>query len=161
MTLRTRALGMFGATAILLSACSSGTPTTAPGSQNPGSSGAVPSAGTTSGDLKLVLDAEPTYFSNAYTDVPTGYVIGAIYSSLYRANNKLAVIPDMATALPDVSADGLTWTVKIKDGIKFQDGSPLTSDDVVFSFQLAMSPDCTRTNPANCHPAIFHSLGMS
>jgi ABC-type transport system substrate-binding protein len=146
MTLRTRAIGLFGVAAIVLSACGPGAPTTAPaGTGNPGSStgpGAT-TAGSPSADLKMVLDAEPTYFSNAYSDVPTGYVVGAIYSALYRANNKLAVIPDMATDQPAVSADGLTWTVKIKDGIKFQDGSPLTADDVVFTFQLAQSPDCT------------------
>lgn len=146
MTLRTRALGLFGAAAIVLSACSGTTPpTTAPGgTANPGASGPAASApGTPSADLKMVLDAEPTYFSNAYSDVPTGYVVGAIYSALYRANNKLSVIPDMATDQPAVSADGLTWTVKLKDGIKFHDGSPLTADDVAFTFNLAISPDCT------------------
>jgi ABC-type transport system substrate-binding protein len=145
MTLRTRALGLFGAAAILLSACSQGAPTSAPaGTTVPGASGpAATTVGSASADLKMVLDAEPTYFSNAYSDVPTGYVVGAIYSALYRANNKLSVIPDMATDLPTVSADGLTWTAKIKDGIKFHDGSPLTADDVVFTFQLAQSTDCT------------------
>ena len=145
MTLRTRALGLFGAAAILLSACSGNTPaTTAPqGTGTPNGSGTVSTPSTASADLKMVLDAEPTYFSNAYSDVPTGYVVGALYSALYRANNKLSVIPDMATDQPQVSADGLTWTVKIKDGIKFSDGSPLTADDVAFTFQLAMSPNCT------------------
>jgi ABC-type transport system substrate-binding protein len=141
-----RSLGLLGALAILVSACSQGSPTTPPGasgatgSQAPGTSQGTGSA---SADLKLVLDGEPTYFSNAYNDVPTGYVNGAIYSALYRINNKAAAVADMATDQPQVSADGLTWTVKIKDGIKFQDGSPLTADDVVFSFQLAMSPNCT------------------
>ena len=140
-----RSLGLLGALALVVSACGPGSPTTAPGASGAtGSSGPGQSqAGSASGDLKLVLDGEPTYFSNAYNDVPTGYVNGAIYSALYRINNKAAAIADMATDQPQVSADGLTWTVKIKDGIKFQDGSPLTADDVVFSFQLAMSKNCT------------------
>ena len=113
-----RSLGLLGALALVVSACGPGSPTTAPGASGAtGSSGPGQSqAGSASGDLKLVLDGEPTYFSNAYNDVPTGYVNGAIYSALYRINNKAAAIADMATDQPQVSADGLTWTVKIKDG---------------------------------------------
>jgi ABC-type transport system substrate-binding protein len=62
------------------------------------------------------LDAEPTYFSPAFTDQPTGFIVGLMYSGMYRVNNKLAVIPDMATALPVVSADGLTWTSHAQAG---------------------------------------------
>ena len=36
----------------------------------------------------------------------------------------------------DVSADGLTYTFKIRDGVKYQDGTPLTADDVLFTFQV-------------------------
>jgi peptide/nickel transport system substrate-binding protein len=35
--------------------------------------------------------------------------------------------PDLAVAMPTVSADGLTYTVKLKSGIKFADGTPLTA----------------------------------
>src|SRR5450759_4652453 len=89
------------------------------------------------------MDAEPTYFSLAYTDLPTSYINAMIYTGLYRVNNKLAVLPDMATALPVVSADGLTWTVTIKPGIKWQNGDDFTSADVKFTFDLAASKNCT------------------
>jgi ABC-type transport system substrate-binding protein len=145
MTLRTRSIGLLGALAILVSACSGGTATTAPGATGPaGSGGTNASQGTAaSGDLKFVMDAEPTYFSLAYTDLPTAYINGQIYTGMYRVNNKLAVIPDMASALPEISADGLTWTVKLKDGITWQNGDPFTSADVKFTFDLAASSNCT------------------
>ncbi|MFN8630777.1 MAG: peptide ABC transporter substrate-binding protein [Chloroflexota bacterium] len=155
MTLRRRYLGLIGAAAIVVSACGSSTaspaastaPSTAasaaPSAAASAAPSEAPSAAPASGDLKFVLDAEPTYFSLAYTDLPTSYVVGQIYSGMYRVNNKLAVIPDMATDLPQVSEDGLTWTVKLKTGIKWQDGSDFTSDDVKFTFDLAASKNCT------------------
>src|SRR5439155_12191591 len=66
-----------------------------------------------------------------------------IFTGMYRVNNKLAVIPDMATALPENSADGLTWTIKLRDGIKWSNGDPFTSADVKFTFDLAASANCT------------------
>ena len=47
------------------------------------------------------------------------------------------LVPDLATSLPQVSSDGLTWTFHLKDGIKF--GPPvsreITSKDILYSFE--------------------------
>ncbi len=153
MTLRRRYLGLLGAFAIVVSACGSSTaspaastaPSTAASTAPSAAASTAPSASAAaaSGDLKMVMDAEPTYFSLAYTDLPTSYIVGQIYTGMYRVNNKLAVVPDMATDLPQVSADGLTWTIKLKSGIKWQDGSDFSSADVKFTFDLAASKNCT------------------
>ncbi len=45
------------------------------------------------------------------------------------------LVPDLAEALPEVSADGLTYVFKLRSGIKFSDGSDLGVEDVVASFQ--------------------------
>ena len=159
MNLRLRGLAMLGALAIVASACGgSATPAPSAAASAAASAGAsaaasaapsaAPSTGPT-GDFKFGMDAEPTYFSLAYTDLPTSYINAMIYTGLYRVNNKLAVLPDMATALPVVSADGLTWTVTIKPGIKWQNGDDFTSADVKFTFDLAGSKNCTFI-PAFC-----------
>lgn len=46
----------------------------------------------------------------------------------------------LAKAQPTASADGLTWTVALRDGAKFSDGSPVTADDVAWSFTRAADP---------------------
>lgn len=43
--------------------------------------------------------------------------------------------PDLAAALPEQPADGLTYVVKIEQGVKFQNGREVTADDVVYSFR--------------------------
>ncbi len=54
------------------------------------------------------------------------------------------LVPDMATAMPDISADGLTYTFTLKDGIKFGDGTDLTAQIYADSMTRTMTvgPDC-------------------
>lgn len=56
------------------------------------------------------------------------------------------LVPGLATEVPTddnggISADGLTYTFNIREGISFHDGSPLTADDVLFSWERAMTMD--------------------
>lgn len=46
----------------------------------------------------------------------------------------------LAKALPEPGAGGLTWTATIRDGAKFSDGSPVTAEDVAWSFTRALDP---------------------
>ena len=56
-----------------------------------------------------------------------------IQSTLTVTNPDLTIGYDLATAM-EVSGDGLTWTVKIRDDVKFTDGEPLTARDVAFTY---------------------------
>lgn len=47
--------------------------------------------------------------------------------------------PDLAAEQPEISEDGLTYTFTLREGVKFQDGSELTSEDVKFSLERAMN----------------------
>ena len=52
-----------------------------------------------------------------------------IQSTLVRTTTDLSIENDLATEY-SCSEDGLTWTVKIRDDVKFTDGEPLTAEDV-------------------------------
>ena len=49
-------------------------------------------------------------------------------------------IPDIADSITS-STDGMTWTVHLKDGLTWQDGQKLTSDDVIFTVQSIQDAD--------------------
>jgi peptide/nickel transport system substrate-binding protein len=52
-----------------------------------------------------------------------------------RLDENLGVQPDLADGMPMVSADGKQVTVKIRKGVKFHNGDPLTSADVKYTFE--------------------------
>jgi peptide/nickel transport system substrate-binding protein len=56
-----------------------------------------------------------------------------IFDSLVELDDKLNVRPLLAESW-DVSKDGLTYTFKLKKGVKWHDGKPFTSRDVAFTF---------------------------
>ncbi len=56
-----------------------------------------------------------------------------IYSRLYDFDEKGELILGVAADFPSVSADGLTYLVPIKEGVKFHDGTELTAEDAKFS----------------------------
>ncbi len=144
MSLRRRSLGLLGALAIGVAACGgSASPSPAPATPAPGESAAPSEAPAASADFAFGLDGEPTYFSYAYTDLPTSWVVGLLYDGLYTINNKLESVPSLAADYAETSEDGLTWTLKLKPGVKFHDGTELKASDVVFSYKLGMSPNCT------------------
>src|SRR5690349_1728061 len=58
--------------------------------------------------------------------------------ALTAANADNEVIPAAATEW-SVSEDGLTWTFKIRDGLQFSDGTPLTAHDFEWSMKYALN----------------------
>src|SRR5438309_7987432 len=61
-------------------------------------------------------------------------VFELVYSYLMRLDENLGVQPDLAESVPTTSSDGKTVTVKIRSGVKFHNGDPLTSTDVKYTF---------------------------
>ncbi len=62
-----------------------------------------------------------------------------IYSGLMRANAHGELMPDLAEKY-EVSSDGLSYTFFLKNDSVWSDKEPLTSDDVVFTIQMAKNP---------------------
>jgi oligopeptide transport system substrate-binding protein len=73
------------------------------------------------------------------TDLPAITAVNLVFTGLVGLDNKLQV-QDQLAASHSVAADGITWTFKLKSGLKFSDGTPLTSADVAFSIDRALKP---------------------
>jgi ABC-type transport system substrate-binding protein len=60
-----------------------------------------------------------------------------MFGALVRMTDKLEPIPDLAETI-DISPDAKVYTFHLKKGLKFSDGHPLTSADVLFTYQRAV-----------------------
>jgi peptide/nickel transport system substrate-binding protein/oligopeptide transport system substrate-binding protein len=90
-------------------------------------------------NLPLSVPNIQTFDPGQASDQPSAEVITAIFTGLVQLNDQLQVTPQMATTWTS-SPDHLTWTFTLKSGQKFSDGTPLTSADVVYSIDRALSP---------------------
>ncbi len=69
----------------------------------------------------------------------------------------LKAFPHLAKAMPSISADGLTYTFELKDYFKWDDGSQITTDDVIFTFKASK---CPLTNNPHAKPYLEHISDM-
>src|SRR5688500_811813 len=101
------------------------------------------------GVLVHAADDEPTTLDPAQVEPGEGgeTVILQVYERLLEFGpSGPDLVPALATEVPTVenggiSADGLTYTFSIREGVKFHDGSDLTADDVKFSWDRVMTMD--------------------
>ena len=122
------------AAALVLAGCSSigdDTPAPGPSDNRPARQG---------GTLRVALSAEPDVLDPTLARTLVGRsVFNAICEKLYDVDNTLTLVPQLAAALPEFSADGLTATVKIRTGLKFADGTTLDAAAVKTSLDRHMT----------------------
>lgn len=64
-----------------------------------------------------------------------------VFRGLYKLNKDNQPVPEMAADMPQISADGKTYTVKIKSGLKWSDGNDLKAEDFVAGIERTCNPD--------------------
>lgn len=69
-----------------------------------------------------------------------------IFDGLLAHDAGMKLKPALARALPEVSADGLTYTYELRPGVKFSDGVPFSAKDVVFTYRTVLD---AKTNNAS------------
>src|SRR5687768_8916157 len=67
------------------------------------------------------------------------YHIFGVYNRLVDIDDNFTVTPELATEW-SISEDGKTWTFKLREGVKFHDGSDFTAADVVYTFKRLLDP---------------------
>jgi ABC-type transport system substrate-binding protein len=96
------------------------------------------------GDIDTLAPQETVEYFSAWVEV-------AIFESLYEWHylaRPVRLVPNTAAALPEISDDGRTWTMRMKPGIYFTEdpafgGKPreLTAEDYVYSFKRTLDPN--------------------
>jgi oligopeptide transport system substrate-binding protein len=120
-----RPLAVMGAIGVLVAACG-GTSTT--------------SSSNLAADQTLRFPSDSTLGTldpaqiNAETDVE---IYQNLFDGLLKFDDNLNVIPDIATKLPDISSDGLTYTFHLNPNAKFSNGDAVTAQDFIYSFSRA------------------------
>ena len=122
-----KALSVGGVVSMMLAACSTG------------GGGGTPSE-TLAADQTLsfplvddVGDLDPALMSAA-VDID---IFRNVFSGLYKFDDTLKEVPDIATGPPVISADGLTYTFTMRHDAKFSNGDPITSADFIYSWNRA------------------------
>src|SRR5256712_5306539 len=140
--------------ALPLAACRPSSRGPATGS-NPPITGEQPQPG---GTLTFIVNAEPPSFDgHRETTFALLHPIAPHYSTLYKfdPNDLTKVIPDVAAATPEVSADKLTYTIKVRTDVKFHDGSKMTSDDILATYNKIIFPPSGVLSPrAGAYAAV-------
>lgn len=71
----------------------------------------------------------------AYANPVDADIVRLVFSGLLRYDGRGSIVPDIADSYA-LSPDLKTYTFKLRQDVRFQDGSPLTADDVVFTFSI-------------------------
>jgi len=93
-------------------------------------------------DLTVAHDAEPQTLDPALmTGLAEGRIATALFEGLTRLDPKtLEILPAMAVSWV-VSPDGLHWVFRLRPGVTWSDGQPLTSEDFRWSWLRLLAPD--------------------
>lgn len=140
-------------TSLLVSGCSSSTTPTqtlAPGKAplTPQASAPTvnPPGPKTGGRVVVGFPQEPDRFWRPFTQAAVAAEVSQLINlSLVMVNEKNEFVPALLTEVPTtknggVSADSLTWTLKLRKDVKWHDGKPFTSADVKFTYEMMMLP---------------------
>ena len=93
----------------------------------------------------IPADAPPSFDGHKEQTYATVQAVAPYYSVLIRVNpenpsSTTDFVCDLCTAMPQPSDGGKTYTFKIRDGVKFSDGTPLTAADVAASWNAIAFP---------------------
>lgn len=105
--------------------------------------GDAPAAGGASDTITYSLTADPRAVDPAYFDDGESAVVSCnMYEGLYQYGKTDAkVSPCLAKDLPEISDDGLVYTIKLNEGIKFHDGTDFNAEAVKKSIERQLEPN--------------------
>jgi peptide/nickel transport system substrate-binding protein len=119
-----------------------------------GSSSSSAAPATKGGALKLAMQTPATAINPLVVDDAGGLnMLAQTGEFLVFDNNQLLQLQPMLATKWTPSKAGAVWTFALRQGVKFHDGSPMTADDVVYTFQQL-------SNPKNASNALSTFAGV-
>lgn len=82
-------------------------------------------------------NANPVYATSS-VDLAVSHLL---FSSLYTYDDKNQLVGNLARGPWQVNADDTVYTIKIREGVKWHDGKPLTAEDVAYTYRVIQNPD--------------------
>lgn len=130
------------ALSMFLAACSGGDDT----SETDGTEGTEDTEGTEESSSEQVLNLIeasqiPTMDSSMATDQAAFQFLGETMEGLYRLDDAVVPQPAIAAGDPEISEDGLEWTITLRDDAVWSNGDPVTANDFVFAWRRAVNPE--------------------
>src|SRR3954468_20308716 len=144
-------VGALGAVvALVLAACGGGNVASSGGSGGGGGGGAADANGVhnvsdvTGGTIRYAnggdwdsLDPGDTYYSYSWNFARL-YVRSLVMFKSAPGNDGATLVPDLAESLGKPSDNAKTWTYTLRKGVKFEDGTPVTSKDVKYAVERSL-----------------------
>src|SRR5256714_12012690 len=122
-------------------------------------------AGKRGGTFTYVIPAAapPSFDGHREGTFATLHATAPFYSVLIRVNpenpsSTTDFVCDLCTAVPQSTDGGKTYTFKIRDGVKFHDGSPLTASDVAASWEKIIHPPEGLLSPRESHYVMVDTV---
>ncbi|HEX9044249.1 MAG TPA: ABC transporter substrate-binding protein [Candidatus Limnocylindrales bacterium] len=173
--IRTRLGTLLAVTALVVGACSSSTATTAPSASESAATSEAPSASAgessaaasgqpvAGGTMVVALDGDMAFADpSLVSDGNSLYVEAQVIQGLVglKPGTISTVVPVLAADLPTVSADGKTYTFKLRTGVKFHDGTDFNADAVVYNYNRWQNfPKGDLQDNAYYYGAVFGGFG--
>ncbi|OBB13532.1 ABC transporter substrate-binding protein [Mycolicibacterium setense] len=99
-----------------------------------------------SGNLIAAIAGEPDQLDPHRTSAYFSFeVLENVFDTLVEPDENLQMRPALARSW-EVSDDQLTWTFHLRDGVRWHDDSPLTADDVVYSYRRIIDEQLTNVD---------------
>lgn len=75
------------------------------------------------------------WYNKQFADGDARFVWSQIYGTLLRLDNDLNLVPGLAESYEPIGEDGKIWEFKLREGVKFHDGSDFDAEAVLFSYR--------------------------
>jgi peptide/nickel transport system substrate-binding protein len=111
----------------------------------------------------IAADAPPSFDAHREATFATLYSAAPFYSVLMRVNpdnpgSPIDFVCDLCTEMPRPTDDGKTYTFKIRDSVRWHDGSPLNAADVAASWEHIVHPPEGTLSPRESHYMMVDNI---